>query len=236
MVQGREIVSADNTVGPFVSAARHLGKRARTRARLMDTAAGLFAREGFEATSVNEIARLAGVANGTFYAHFKDKDEIAAAVAFGIANDVVRQLDEVMIDIDDAVERTSLATRRFIELASSNPDWGWALFRAVWTFKPLRSNVVNYLREDLKRGVKQGAFKVEIDNFLIETFSSMTMSALFGRLRGDSDEHAGSRVAELQLRMLGVPARTAHKVAWRAIEPVSLRITPTPKPVAVARR
>ena len=117
--------------GLFLDEARKLGKGARTRARLMDAAARLFARDGFEAASVNEIARVADVANGTFYVHFRDKEEIAAAVAFAVATHVVGQLDTAMTDVDDAVERVSLATRRFVELASSQPDWGRALFRAV---------------------------------------------------------------------------------------------------------
>ena len=34
---------------------------------------------------------------------------------------------------------------------------------------------------------------------------------------------AGARVAELQLRMLGVPAAKAKKAAWRKINPLTLR-------------
>lgn len=215
--------------GLFGLEANHLGKSARTRARLMDAATQLFARQGFEAASVNEIAKVAEVANGTFYVHFRDKDEIAGAVAFRIAQEVVRQLDQAMASVDDAVERTSTATRRFIDLASSEPDWGRALFRAVWLFQDLREGVIGYLRADLQRGVSQGAFTTEIDEVLIDTFASMTMGALFSRLHGDFGPESGSRVAELQLRMLGVPADRAKAAAWREIPPLRLQITPLTK-------
>jgi len=208
--------------GLFSGEARNLGKSARTRARLMDAAVGVFARVGYEAASVNEIAQAADVANGTFYLHFKGKDDIAAAVAFRMAADVARQLDEAMTGIDDAVERTSFATRQFIDLASSEPEWGWALFHAVWYMPELRRQVVTYLRADLERGVEQGSFKVEIDDFLVDTFASMVASALFGRLRGETGPEAGPKVAELQLRMLGVAPARAHRIAWREIEPLSL--------------
>lgn len=219
--------------GLFTSEARFLGKSARTRARLMDAAVQLFARDGFEAASVNEIAKVADVANGTFYTHFRDKDEIAAAVAFGIAGEVVRHLDQAMADEEDAVERNSMATRRFIDLACSQPDWGRAFFRAVWTFRDLRESVVTYLRADLQRGVSQGAFTVQIDDMLIDTFASMTMGALFGRLEGNVGRDAGSRVSELQLRMLGVSPERAHAVAWREIAPMTFQIAPRQKGVAV---
>jgi AcrR family transcriptional regulator len=198
----------------------------------MDAAVQLFARDGFEAASVNEIARVADVANGTFYVHFRDKDEIAAAVAFRIAEGVVRQLDDAMADVTDALERISMATRRFVDLAASEPDWGRALFRAVWLFNDLRHNVTNYLRADLQLGVRQGVIMAEIDDFLIDTFAAMALNALFGQLQGVFQSDAGSRVAELQLRMLGVSPDQAREIAWREIPRPQLQLTPLLRPTA----
>lgn len=209
----------------FASAARGLGKSERTRARLMDAAVSVFARDGFEAASVNEIAQTADVANGTFYLHFRDKDEIASVVAYRIAGDIARQLDEAMVDMDDAVQRTSFGTRQFIDIACSEPAWGWALFRAVWFLPELRKVSNEYLKADLQRGVREGVFTVPIDRFLLNTYASMILSALQGRLAGDAGKDAGSRVAELQLRMLGVPAAKAKKAAWRKLEPLTLKVS-----------
>lgn len=209
--------------GIFAAEARHLGKRARTRARLMDAAVRVFARVGYEAASVNEITQAAEVANGTFYTHFRDKEELVAEVAFAIAADVARRLDVAMTDVDDAVERTSMATRQFLEFASGEPEWGWALFRGVWFVPELRREVLAHMRADLDRGVAQGAFKIEIDSFTVDTIASMVLAALFGRLRGEVGPEAGSKVAELQLRMLGVSPARAHRVAWQPLLPLELR-------------
>lgn len=46
------------------------------RRRLMDAAAHLFARDGFDGTNAKGIAREAGVSVGTFYAYFRDKKEL----------------------------------------------------------------------------------------------------------------------------------------------------------------
>jgi AcrR family transcriptional regulator len=220
----------------FSREASNLGKSARTRARLMDAAVDVFARDGFEAASVNEITRAAEVANGTFYVYFKDKDQIASAVAYRIAHDVVQQLDEAMVGVEDAVERISSATRRFLDLASSNPQWGRALFRAVWIYDDLRVNVTRYLRADLERGVAQGVFQAEIDDFLISTFSAMTMAALFQRLNAEEGSDSGSRVAELQLRMLGVAADVAKRVAYQALEPVNLTMLVIPREIERSKK
>lgn len=222
--------------GLFVREARNLGKSARTRARLMDAAVGVFARDGFEAASVNEIARAAEVANGTFYVHFKDKDDIVVAVAFRIAGDVARQLDEAMTHIDDAVERVSLATRQFVDLACSQPEWGWALMRAVRFLPDLHRQVVGYLRADLERGMRQGVFAARVDDFTIGIFSAMVMAALAERLRGAAGPEAGSKVAELQLRMLGVAPARAHAAAWRPIQPMAISLQTLERPAAAVRR
>lgn len=204
-------------LGPFASEARELGKSARTRAHLMDAAVKIFAREGYEAASVNRIAQAAGVVNGTFYLHFKDKDEIAASVAYGIAAEVARRIDEAMKGVDDAAERVSMATCRFVEFAAARPEWGMALFRAVWTFPDLRKDVIAYIRADLKRGEKQGVFKTPVDDFTVDMAASMTLAAVFARLQGAAGSDAGPKTAELQLRMLGVAPAKARKAAWRPL-------------------
>lgn len=210
----------------FAREARHRGKSERTRAQLMDAATGLFARQGFEATSVSDIARLAEVANGTFYTHFAGKDAIAAAVAYGIAQRIIRQLDEAMTGVDDAVDRVSFGARQFIDLASRNPDWGGALFHAVWAFPELRTTLYDYPRADLERGVRQGVFGVTVDEPLLSVFAGMVISGLFTRIRDPQAQDIGQTTAEMQLRMLGVPADRAREAAWRPLEPLQIKIAP----------
>ena len=47
-----------------------------TKRRIFETAIDLFARKGYEATSIDEITAVVGVAKGTLYYHFKSKDDI----------------------------------------------------------------------------------------------------------------------------------------------------------------
>jgi AcrR family transcriptional regulator len=53
------------------------GALGRTRAGLLDGAARAFAEQGLRATTMQSIARAAGVAKGTLYNHFRTKDEVA---------------------------------------------------------------------------------------------------------------------------------------------------------------
>jgi AcrR family transcriptional regulator len=55
--------------------------RATKRAAVADAAAKVFAERGVSGTAVSDIARAAGIAQGTFYLYFESKDDVLLAVA-----------------------------------------------------------------------------------------------------------------------------------------------------------
>lgn len=55
------------------------------RQELMDAALELFLERGTDGTAVSDIVRRVGVAQGTFYYHFKSKDEVVNALADSMA-------------------------------------------------------------------------------------------------------------------------------------------------------
>ena len=50
--------------------------RGETRQRLLDTALAVFARNGYERATVDEIVREAGFSKGAFYVHFESKEDL----------------------------------------------------------------------------------------------------------------------------------------------------------------
>ncbi|MEZ4217563.1 MAG: TetR/AcrR family transcriptional regulator [Myxococcota bacterium] len=208
--------------GRFAERARagEEGKSARTRARLMDAAADAFARRGLEAASVAEIAQAAEVANGTFYNYFRDKDEIADAVAFAIARDFAERIDAAMRDVDDPVLRVSAGTRRFVELATREPTWGRAIVRALASMPSVRHEVTSLARRDLERGARAGAFRVAVDDLLLDLFAGMVATAVVVCLDGPGGPEVAERTAEHQLRMLGVAPARARRAARHPLAPM----------------
>ena len=66
---------------PKSSPARDKAKRgADKRERILRAAIKVFARKGFYATRVSEIAKAAGVADGTIYLYFKNKDDVLVSI------------------------------------------------------------------------------------------------------------------------------------------------------------
>ena len=54
------------------------------RERILRAAIKVFARKGFYSTRVSEIAKAAGVADGTIYLYFEGKDDLLLAVIVGV--------------------------------------------------------------------------------------------------------------------------------------------------------
>jgi AcrR family transcriptional regulator len=72
-------------------------KKARTRSQLIDAAATVFARRGFMAASIDEVAEEAGLTKGAVYSNFASKEELFQAV-------VDERLNAPMMDVADRVD------------------------------------------------------------------------------------------------------------------------------------
>ena len=71
------------------------------RARVLDAAVDLFARQGYDATSVAEVVTRAGVAKGGFYHHFASKE----ALLYEVYGDLIT----LQLDAMDAIFARGLA-------------------------------------------------------------------------------------------------------------------------------
>ena len=71
-----------------------LGKKARTRKMLLNTAGELYARKGVDETTVEDIAEAAGVSVGSVYAHFGSKE----ALALTFAEAPMELLEQVLVE------------------------------------------------------------------------------------------------------------------------------------------
>jgi AcrR family transcriptional regulator len=66
----------------------------KTRSRLLDAGAQVFASRGYHAARVDDIVKLARTSHGTFYLYFENKEELFAALAGDVAAAMTRCLDE----------------------------------------------------------------------------------------------------------------------------------------------
>ncbi|ABS61755.1 transcriptional regulator, TetR family [Parvibaculum lavamentivorans DS-1] len=199
--------------GHFQDRTAGQGKRERTRSALLDAAIAVVAEKGMEAAKISDITTAAGLANGTFYNHFNDKDEILREAAYGIAFEVVGRLDAEMEGIDDAAIRVVTATTRFVSILTAERDWAAVLLGGADRLPDFRENLYRYLRADIERGVAQKKFDVEVTTFLLDQIVALIGVAVRAQLHDGQEPEITRQVCGSILRLLGMtPARAAKLV------------------------
>src|ERR1700677_952627 len=82
------------------------------RERILDAAVRVFARKGFYLTRVSEVAKAAGVADGTIYLYFKSNDDLLVSL-------LEHRIERLLTYMDTELPRVASATyklQRIIEL------------------------------------------------------------------------------------------------------------------------
>lgn len=103
-------------------AAKRPYHRVNLKQNLLDSAVALIAEAGPQAFTLREVARRAGVSHNAPYRHFRDKEDLLAAVAaqgFDLLNEAMRK---AMTKGHTAAERLSLAGRGYIQFALQSPQ------------------------------------------------------------------------------------------------------------------
>lgn len=77
------------TITPALNKRRH--KQINKYDRIVDAAYQLFLEQGFEQVSIQEIATRAGVAKGTFYLYFRDKEQLRECVISQKSNEIFQR-------------------------------------------------------------------------------------------------------------------------------------------------
>jgi AcrR family transcriptional regulator len=85
------------------------GLRAKQKAdreqRILDAATALFRKAGYEGTTIEKIAELAGVAAGTLYNYYENKGDLLVAIVALEVNEVLRAGERLLADPPDDVEK-----------------------------------------------------------------------------------------------------------------------------------
>ncbi len=71
------------------------GTESARQTEVLQLAAGLFARDGYAATTVRDIADAAGILSGSLYHHFRSKEAIADAVLRPFLDETLARYDEI---------------------------------------------------------------------------------------------------------------------------------------------
>ncbi|HSN82339.1 MAG TPA: TetR/AcrR family transcriptional regulator [Polyangiales bacterium] len=153
------------------TASKRKGATPEKRERILKAAVKVFAKNGFYATRVSEIAKAAGVADGTIYLYFENKDDVLIT----IFEEGIQQLLAILRDVAASDEPFDRRVSRIIELQlglleeqrdlaeviTVNLRQSSTLLKQYAT--PLFMEYIDVIAGLVRDGQKQGAFRKDLN-------------------------------------------------------------------------
>lgn len=160
-------------------AERTAAARERRRSEILETAAEVFARQGFAATTIRQVADAAGMLAGSLYYHFDSKEAMADEILSGFLDDLWSAYDGILADGQDArttLERlieasfVSIERHRPAVVLYQNEARHLALSPRFAYLTESQTRFRSLWMELLRRGTAEGAFRADLDASLVYRF------------------------------------------------------------------
>jgi TetR/AcrR family transcriptional regulator, fatty acid metabolism regulator protein len=189
------------------------------RRQILEAAVRAFARKGYHACRVGEIAEEAGVAYGLVYHYFGSKEELLQTIFRDTWTQMLTRIDELEAEGDLASEQVRKVTALLLRTWRRDPDLVRVLVREV-TRSPEQlqqqieeiGHAYEALERIVRRGQKSGEFRAEIDPKLAATvfygaLEEVLTGWVMGQLPGGDSEIEKAEQAVVGLLCDGLLAR-----------------------------
>lgn len=188
----------------------------KTRQTLVDVARKLFAKQGLENTTMNDIAVASGKGRRTLYTYFKSKDDIYSAVIASELERLSDKLDEVAAKKiqpqDKIIELIYTHLNMIKETVVRNGNLRAEFFRNIWTVEKIRKNFdedeIELFRKVYAEGKADGEFDIENVELVADIthycIKGLEVPYIYGRLgHGLTEETSKPLVAKVVYGALG---------------------------------
>jgi len=197
-------------------------KRERTRGELVVAAETLVAQRGLDAISIDDITQAADVAKGTFYTHFADKTDLAAAIALRTRLELEEKITALNKGLTDAPERMANGLSSMFAFAIANPMRARALLRLQPGIVDPNAPINAGLRGDIVLGLKTERFSApSLDAAVVTTIggalSAILRMSVMSERRASAPFELAAHIVEMLLVALGVKHSEAARLASAAL-------------------
>lgn len=150
-------------------------KKALKRQAIMEAAIDVFGKNSFQSANISEIARRAGVAEGTIYQYFKNKEDLFFSIPVEKTKDFCRVLDLHLEGITGAFNQIRKFIWCYLYFFKTNPEYsktlmlemrvnkGFSKAKAFKSFKPFTNKIL----EIIKDGQEEGIIRGDVNIFLL---------------------------------------------------------------------
>jgi AcrR family transcriptional regulator len=177
------------------STGRANGKAPRppVKERLLHVATRLFARHGFESTSVQDIVDAAGVTKGAMYHYYGSKDDLLYEVYHQLLTMQMSRLTDIVKGTGSAEERLRAAAIDVVESSLANLDDMIVFFRSLHMLPDDRQTQVraerrayhDQFRGLVEEGMAAGTFRTEVSADIVVHYFLSTVNQLGSWFRPD---------------------------------------------------
>lgn len=148
----------------------------KTFNKIISTGKKLFSKQGYQATSINEIIEKSKIATGTFYIYFDDKLALYVYLLQHYRNKIREAINDSIKGAQTRREKERLGIRAFLKFAWQDP----LSYRIIWEsmfvdeslFKEYYENFAKAYTVNLEDGIKSNEVDENIDT---ETLSYILM-------------------------------------------------------------
>jgi TetR/AcrR family fatty acid metabolism transcriptional regulator len=144
-------------------------RQADRRRQILEAAVHVFARNGFHASRVGDVAEEAGVAYGLVYHYFKSKEELLETIFRDTWTQMLERINEVEQSGVPAAEGVRQVTALLLRTWRRDPDLVRVLVREVTRNPNVQKEIeeithaMEALEGIIRRGQETGEFRSEID-------------------------------------------------------------------------
>ncbi len=196
-------------------------KGLKTRARIVEIATGLFARAGYDATSIETVLAKSGTSRGALYHHFKDKAALFEAVLEAQEASIGATLRAASVGISDPLAAMRAGGDAWLSLSHDTAVRQIVLIDApaVLGWQKWREIDARFGFGLIKAGLKNLSKAGRLDAAMVEPLSHVLLASMMelalvvARAENPTAANKSARAALHALidRLLGEPARPAPR-------------------------
>ena len=204
-------------------AGEKLCRRTKTRDALVIAARELMAARSKTYFTIDDVVQLAGVAKGSFYNHFADKDTLAEAVFTAIRSKEEHEVEAVNQSVREPAIRIARAMAVYVRLALTSPDEARIITQGQVDALSLQSPMNLGLARDLAEGIREGKLvtpSIDAGALLVIGQTAMLLSRLQTAKGRDAARSLAQQCIALTLIGLGLEHRNAHLTSTQAVEDI----------------
>jgi len=151
----------------------------KTKRKIFETSMELFAKKGYDATSIEEITATVGVAKGTLYYHFSSKEEIFNFLISEGMKLLKNSMEIKMSKCDNSIDKLRAVILIQVKVLVKYEDFMTILLSQIWGNEQRNVNCQKYVADYIK--VIEGIIADGIESGEIRKIDpAISASGIFG--------------------------------------------------------